>query len=270
MSVIDRRTISIVLAILQREWRMARSYRAAFGLEIISGFLGVSIYYFISQTFATASEDLDGAPSYFAFALVGVVTTLVIQTAALGIGRRLREEQLTGTLEATMAQPLRDGEIAVGLAAYPFINATIRSLLFMLVAGLLLDVDFSNADWIGAALVAVATVGFVLGLGLVVAAFVLLLKRADVIASLATFMLALFGGAYFPVEVLPGWLEWISVITPTRLSFDGLRAALYNGEGWAGDASILGVLAVVAIPLGILAFSRSLERQRSKGTLAEY
>ena len=81
----SRRTVGIVRAVARRDLSMTRSYRLGYLLEAGSALLGVSIYYFISETFRSAdAEDLNGAPSYFAFALVGVVLTLIIQSSTIG------------------------------------------------------------------------------------------------------------------------------------------------------------------------------------------
>jgi ABC-2 type transport system permease protein len=104
----------------------------------------------------------------------------------------------------------------------------------------------------------------------VIAALVLLVKRAESLAALATFGLAFIGGAFFPVEVFPGWLEEVARFAPTRLAYDGTRSALYTGGGWGDDAAKLLLIAAVAIPFGIWAFDRALRRQRRRGTLGEY
>jgi ABC-2 type transport system permease protein len=256
---------------MRRDWLIARSYRTAYVLTFGSAIFNVLAYYFISETFdGGAGAQLDGAPSYFAFALVGIVITTTVQSAALAVARRLREEQLTGTLEAVAGQPLRDAELAVGLAGYPFVLSGLRTIAYMLVAGLLFGVSFAETDWVGFVVIIFTTTAFVLGLGLLIAALVLLVKRAESLAGLATFGLAFLGGAFFPVEAFPSWLEAIARLAPTRLAYDGTREALYTGEGWGSDAAILLAIAAVAVPVGIWAFDRALRRQRRRGTLGEY
>ena len=256
---------------MRRDWLIARSYRAAYVLTLASAIFNVLAYYFISETFGGGDTTrLQGAPSYFAFALVGIVITTTVQSAALSVARRLREEQLTGTLEAVAAQPVRDAELALGLAGHPFVFSGLRTIAYMVVAGVLLGVSFDDADWVGFVAVTFTTTVFVLGLGLGIAALVLLVKRAEVLAGLSVFGLAFLGGAFFPVETFPAWLEPIARLVPTRLAYDGARSALFTGEGWGTEAALLLLIAVVAVPLGIWAFGRALGAQRRRGTLGEY
>src|SRR5690349_6889894 len=102
-----------LLALGRRDLILARSYRVAFVFDLGWGVVNVLVYYFISKVFGqTAPETLGRAPSYFAFALAGILVSLVVSSASSEIASKLREEQLTGTLEMLVAQPVRSSEIA--------------------------------------------------------------------------------------------------------------------------------------------------------------
>jgi ABC-2 type transport system permease protein len=256
---------------LRRDYRIARSYRIALVLELVFALISIAIYYFISETFRDPGDaDLGGADSYFDFAVVGVVLTTVLTASAVGLARRVREEQLTGTLEAVLSQPVRNAELAIGLAAYPFTFAALRAVVYLTLAGLLFGVDLSDADWLGAALVLVGLVATIGSLGVVLGAVVLLVKRAEVLTGLVMSALSFLGGAYFPVSVLPGWLETIATVMPTRLAYDGLRSALYEGSGWGPEAAILAAIGLASIPLGVWLFGVALEVGRRRASLTEY
>lgn len=256
---------------VRRDWAIARSYRLALGLTVGAAALNVFVFYFVSETFdGVGNGQLQGAPSYFAFALVGIVIAAVVQSASLLLARRLREEQLTGTLEALTGQPVSDAELAVGVAGYPFLVSGLRATAYLLIAGLLLGVDYSGADWVGVVVVLATTTLFLAGLGLLIAALVLVVRQAEPVAALATLALAFFGGAFFPVSVLPPALEALSRVMPTRLAYDGMRAALYRGDGWADDTALLAVTTLLTVPLGVWLFGRALARQRRMGTLGQY
>src|SRR5438132_2332717 len=117
-----------VRALIKRDYFVARSYRLAFFLDLVFGVLNLVIFFFISRTFGgrTASE-LGGAPSYFAFVALGISVVVVMEATSIGLANRLREEQLSGTLEALVIQPVTAVELAVGLAGYPFLFAMIRA-----------------------------------------------------------------------------------------------------------------------------------------------
>lgn len=261
----------IVAAIIRRDYLVTRSYRLAFVLDLFYGVINLVVFYFISLTFADATTaDLAGAPSYFAFVAVGIALTIVIGAASSGLASRIREEQLTGTLEALLAQPLTTTEVALGLAGFPFLFAIVRAAFYILIAAGLLGLDLSGADWIGF-LVVLALSGLALSaLGVLFGAVVLVVKRGEVLAGMVTFGMGMLSGAFFPISVLPSWVEPLGAVIPTRFAFDGLRAAIFRGGGWGDDALALVAFAMLALPIGVLVFREALVHARRTGSLAQY
>ena len=259
------------LAIVLRDYLVTRSYRGALTLDFAFGAVNVLIYYFISQTFeGAATADLNGAPSYFDFAVVGLVVTMVVTAAASGLARRMREEQLTGTLELLAAQPVRTGELFAGLGALPFLLAGVRAVLYLALAALLLDLETSQASWPGLAAMLLATGAAMSALGMVAGSIVLVTKRGQVVIAVLLTGMALVGGAFFPIEVLPSWLQPVGEIVPTRYAYDGLRAALFGGGDWEDDALVLVAFAAVCIPAAVWLGGRALEFTRRRGSLSQY
>lgn len=255
---------------MRRDYLIRTSYRLALILDFFIGVLDVVVFYFISQTFKDgATASLGAAPSYFAFALVGIAVTAVIQATSSGIGYAIRDEQLTGTLEALVTQPLSAIEMAIGMCGIPFVLATFRVALYLIVGGALLGVSFAQADWPGLVIVLTATATAMSSIGIATAAAVMVVKRGQSLSALLIFGLSLLGGAFFPVSVLPDWLEPLASIVPTRFAFDGLRAALYGGTWW-DDALVLVAFSVVTVPAAIWLFDRALLHGRRAGSLAQY
>jgi ABC-2 type transport system permease protein len=263
--------MSTTRALFIRDFLIARSYRMAVVLDLVLGLLNLLVYYFISRTFGNPDpSDLGGAPSYFAFAGVGIAMTTVINAASAAVSGRVRQEQLTGTLEATVTQPVASATLAAGMSGLPFLAAAVRAALYLVLAAVILDLNFPHADW-GGAVAVLAISGIALSsLGILSAALVMVIKRGDVVVGLGVFALGLLGGSVFPVSVLPGWLEAIAQVVPTRFSFDGLRDALFEGTGWSGDALVLCLFAIGLLPPALWAFAAALRAAKRSGSIAEY
>jgi ABC-2 type transport system permease protein len=260
-----------LLALARRDYSVFTSYRFAIGFDLLYGLIDLFVYFFISRTFeGAATAGLGGAPDYFAFVLVGIVITLVVSAASATIGLRLREEQLTGTLETLVAQPIRSWQIALGMTGWPFAFGLARAAFYLLLAAVFLDVDLSRASWTGAVLVLLASGLALLGLGVALGALVVAFKRGNNIIGFVSLALGFAGGAFFPLAVLPGWLEFLGKLVPTRFIFDGMRAALFRGEGWSEDAVVLLGYSLIGLPLALWAFSLALQHAKKAGSLAEY
>jgi ABC-2 type transport system permease protein len=259
------------LAILLRDYLVTRSYRWALTTDFAFGAVNVLIFYFISKTFeGAATANLSGAPSYFDFALVGIVVTMVVTAATSGLARRMRDEQLTGTLELLAAQPVRTGELFAGLGALPFLLAGVRAVIYLLLAALLLDLETSHASWLGLAAMLLATGAAMSALGMIAGSVVLVAKRGEIVLAALITAMGLVSGAFFPIEVLPSWLQPLGEIVPTRYAYDGLRAALFRGGDWEDDALVLLAFAAVCIPAAVWVGGRALEFTRRRGSLAQY
>jgi ABC-2 type transport system permease protein len=260
-----------VRALVARDWRITRTYRTAFVTDLALGFLSLVVYFYISRTLRPRlDQGFDGAPSYFAFAAVGVALSVVLLAAISGVSRRLREEQLTGTLEALVVQPISSAELALGLAGFPFLFAAARAFMYLLLAGLFLGLTFAHGSWPGLiASFLVSGVAFAaLGVGL--AAVVLVFKRADAVGSIGTFGLALLGGAYFPIAVLPHWLWPVTDVMPTRYAFLAVRRALFGTGDWIGPALVLAGIGVATLVASLVLFAAALRLAIRQGTLSQY
>ncbi len=260
-----------IYALIRRDWRITRSYRTALLSDLTFGCLNLLVYYYISRTLKVSVKGgLDGAPSYFAFAAVGVSLSVVLQAAITGVSRRLREEQLTGTLEALYAQPISGTELAIGLAGFPFLFAVFRAFVYLLIAGLLLGLSFAHCSWIGL-VASFLTTGLALGgVGVGLAALVLVFKRAEAVGALGTFGMTLLGGAFFPARVLPHWIRPLADIVPTRFAFAAARGALFGRSEWFSSTVVLAGYAVGLGALSLALFSLALRHSVRRGTLNQY
>jgi ABC-type multidrug transport system permease subunit len=261
----------VVRAVVGRDFAISRSYRLTFALDAAYGIVNLALFFFISRTFAhTPSTDLHGAPSYFAFAAVGFAVTVVIDSASTTLANSIRGEQVAGTLEALLMQPITVGELAFGLAAYPFIFALIRAVMYLTIAGVWIHLDLAGTSSVGLVAMLITSGAAFTGLGILLGALVVIVKRGQVIVTMVIFGMGFVSGAFFPVPVLPGWIQPIGRVVPTRFAFDGLRSAMFGGGNWGTDALALLAYGVVGIPLAVWVFTLALRLARRTGSLGQY
>jgi ABC-2 type transport system permease protein len=262
---------SVLWSLARRDFLATRSYRLAFVLDIFYGVFDLVLYYYISRTFeGVASADLGAAPSYFAFAAVGIVIGTVVTATSSGVGYRVREEQVTGTLEALAAEPVTSSEMCVGWVAFPFSFAAARAAFYLAVAAVALELDVSQASWSGLVAVLAASAAAIAPIGILAGAAVLVFKRGQVVSGTLMYLLTILAGMVFPTDALPTWLQPLAEIVPLRYAFDGARDAIFAGTGWATDVLALLVWSLVLWPVAIVAFVASLSRAKAGGTLAQY
>lgn len=263
--------LAVAAAFVRRDLLMLRSYRYPFVLDTFFGILQLAVTYFISETFDDAgAAGLAAAPSYFAFAAVGVVIAVVIEAAAQGISSRVREGQLSGSLEALLVQPITTAQLCCGLIAFPFVFAAARAAVYLAVAVAFMQLDPARTDWLGFGLILALTAVAMTPLGIAAAALVMVYKRGEVLSGAILFGMSLVSGAAFPTSVLPDPLEAVGSVLPLRFAFDGARDALFTGGGWGLEALGLCAFALVGVPAALWLFRSSVEAARSNGSLGQY
>jgi ABC-2 type transport system permease protein len=264
-------TLRVAAAFLVRDFRIVRSYRFPFVLDSIYGVLNLAIYFFLSRTFDDVDPDvLNGAPDYFAFAAVGAILALVMDAATDGVAEKIRDGQVSGTLENLATQPVSSWQLCSGLTAFPFAFAMVRSVIYLGIAAIWSSLDLGTTDWLGFGVILALTASTLAALGVIAGAAVLIFKRGQVVTGLAVFGMSLVSGAVFPASVLPDWLEIPGRIIPLRLTFDGARSALFLGEGWTDEAVGLLAFSAIGLPLAVWVFTKALTHCRRAGSLAQY
>jgi ABC-2 type transport system permease protein len=235
-------------------------------LDLVFGALNLVVFQFIGRVLRNpAPGSVTRAGGYFSFASVGIAFFLVVQTATIVMTRQIRDEQQSGTLELAVAQPVGADSLALGLAGFPFLFATLRAFAYLLLAAVL-GLQTSHANWIGVVAVLMAAAPAIAAIGIVLAAVALVVDRGDVLGRFAAFGLGFLSGAYFPVSELARPWRLISAALPTRVALDGQRAAL-AGASWWRSAAVLAVFDVVTLPAAMAVFAGALSWARRRGRL---
>ncbi len=262
------RGLGATLALIRRDYQERRTFRFAIAFDLVFGMLNLVVFFYISHVLRRPSTgQLHGAHTYFEFAAVGLAYMLVIQAASAGLARRVREEELTGTLEALCTQPVRSPALAFGLAGFQYLFAIARAAGYLLITGLWLGLGIRHPSWIGAITTMAVSSLALTAIGILLAAIVVAARQGEAIVSVAVFALGFLGGAYFPISVLPAWLRALSYLTPTRYALDALRTSLYGGGDWIGRVGVLVGFCSIALPVALLAFRQALRLSVGRGTL---
>jgi ABC-2 type transport system permease protein len=270
-----REELAKVPAFFRRDLLVMWSYRLAFFADWIGMFSQVVLFYLIGRLVNPGTlPSFGGRPtSYIEFVTVGIALSSFLQVTLTRLSAAIREEQLTGTLESVLVTPTSAITWQLGSMAYDLAYIPIRTLLFLLLVSGFFGVDLAVDGLVPTAAILLAFIPFAWGLGMISAGAVLTFRRGGGAVGVAVFVLVVTSNSYFPVEVLPSWVEPIVAINPLTITLDGMRAALLGGEGWAAAwPAILTVAPMSAgsMIVGMAGFRWALGRERRQGTLGLY
>jgi len=263
------------LAFVRRDFQTQASYRLDFFMRIVGMLISVSIFYFISQVLGTAvSPYLQRyGTDYFHFALLGIAFYPFISLSTNVLSDVIHEYQYTGTLETLFMSPTPISASLVMSTLWRYCWALAESLFYLLAAGLLFQAHMDWANLFSALLIILVAIFANTGLGLINAGFVLVTKRTSPLAQLLGLVTYLLAGVYYPIEVLPKWLQTLSQLLPATYSFDALRRTMLRSASLSdvsGDLLALAAFALVLLPIGLLAFRYAVRWAKTDGSLSQY
>jgi ABC-2 type transport system permease protein len=98
-------------------------------------------------------------------------------------------------------------------------------------------------------------------------------KKGDPLALMVTAISFLLGGVYYPIAVLPTWLQKVSYFLPIRHSLDGMRLCLLKEATFqtiTPSIIALTIFSLILLPLGIVCFQYAVRRAKVAGSLTHY
>jgi ABC-2 type transport system permease protein len=237
-----------------------------------------SIYWPAVQmiTWGFFSQFLSGQTSYvsqaFGILLSGLMLWEVVVRGNLSLSIAFLEEMWSRNLGHLFVSPIRSWEFATAI----IIVALLRTLLGMVPVSLMAWAFFGyNIYTLGLPLLAFFLIlqMFSWSVGLMMSGLIMRVgQSAETFAWAAVFLLMPLSGVFYPVTILPGWLQILALGIPTSYVFDGMRAILRDHTvQWHGLAIAAG-LSVFYLVVGFqvfLAFYRSARRHGSLLTQGE-
>jgi ABC-2 type transport system permease protein len=195
---------------------------------------------------------------YMTFLLIGALIWSYLSMIFDILSETVQWERWEGTIEYTFMSPTSRVTHLLGMGVYAVVYGILRTALVLGVAMLAFDLDLGNANYVAAVVVlAVCSISLV-GFGVVAAVMPLLSpEKGQQVTYIVSALLLLVSGVYYPVSVLPDWMEPIATVSPVTYGLEGARDALLQGAGVAqlwGSIWPLLVMGVVFVPLGIWIF----------------
>ncbi len=265
--------MGILAAFIRRDFLIEISYRTSFILQLFSIFFLILIWKFISGVINPAADTpgLEGV-DYFSYVVLGLAFFHYLSASISAFSSKVRNEQMTGTLEAMLVTPTSAGTVVLGSSLWIFLRTTITVVGYLAV-GFLFGVGLHPEGLLSGLLVLVMTVLAFSGIGVLSVSFVLYLKKGDPITLLVANISALMGGVFYPPESMSPWVARLSHFLPITYALRAFRKALLQGSGLGAilpELAALTIFTAVLLPLGFLAFRLAVRKARQEGSLVQY
>ncbi|MDD4028506.1 MAG: ABC transporter permease [Caldisericia bacterium] len=251
------------------------SYKIQLVLSIVSVFFSLISFYFMVnfldlQTFNPKLSSMGG--NYLSFLVIGTIYVGLMSVGQSSFAETISEEQSLGTLEQLFVSKTPLWQILVFSSIWNYLITIINMVLSIVIYNLFFNVKL-NANILTSVVILVVSSIAMMGIGMLSAGFIMRYKRGDPISWILGLLTGLLSGIYYPVDILPSYLQALSKILPPTYAISALRKATLLHATLADvsqELLILCIFALVTITCGLLFFQYSFNQARKEGSLSWY
>lgn len=266
-----RGLVTAAAGIFRRDLLLFASHRSRVVTTLFTSTVGLTLFYYVSRL--VTSRRFASPDDYYAFVVVGLSFFAIVTATLSGPVATLRAELQAGTFERIVVSPFGPVRAIASLLLFPVALAAVTAVFSLAFASVAFGLDLRWPDALLALpLLALAALAFA-PFGLAMAAAVVVFKQTNAGAAFAIAAITLLAGVYFPVDLLPDWIEWASDAQPFTPALDLLRHVLIGrdpADPVAAQLLKLAGFATLGLPLSLALLRAALEGSRRRGTLTEY
>lgn len=262
-----------ILSFIVKDFKVELSYKMSFVLRVVGIFFSLLVWFFLAKWIQKGIVSSNFNYDYFAFILVGISCSEFQNGGLRGFSDKIRQNQVTGTLEALLATPTNLFLILWGSTLWEFIYSLFNSILFICVGVLFFGVKVSINSLPSVALALLLSYLAFSAIGILSSSFILVYKKGDPINLTISSLSLLLAGVYYPLSILPDYLKLISNFLPITHFLKIMRGALLEGsdiDKFASAYLYLFLFVVVLLPLSLIVFKLAYKAAKVKGTLCYY
>jgi ABC-2 type transport system permease protein len=256
--------------IMRRDAILFVSYRTQLISQFLSPLFSITVFYYISRLLTTKSIHSPGG--YFGFVIIGLVIVQIL-TISLGVMPvTVRQELISGTIERFLVSAHGPVNGILGTMLFPLVNAFVSGILMLMLATLIFGLPLATTAVLAIPVSLLGTLAF-MPFALFLVALVMAFKQASSATQFIVSGVAIVGGLYFPVSLLPGWIRWMSDVQPFTPATDLLRHLLVNTPlAHPAGVELLKLVAfsIVLLPAGFALLRVAIRYGQRTGTIAEY
>ena len=205
-------------------------------------------------------QDIDGRYLVL-YLVIGTLVWRYLSMIFYWITEVISIERWEGTIEYTLMAPIRRITHMAGQTFFVVVYSMLFTAIILAVTVVLFEIDLSNANLAGGAVMLLAGSLSFIGVGVMGSILPLLFpERGAQMTHVIIALLLLVSGVYYPISVLPPLLQKLAVFSPATYVLDGTRRAFLEGmptsELWQYIWPTL-IMGLIAIPLGLWVFGQA-------------
>jgi ABC-2 type transport system permease protein len=189
---------------------------------------------------------------FIEFFVPGIIAMAVMTASLLGAVNVNAELRQKGVIRKLSTTPITRTDWILSNILYQFILAVVSTSVMLLVSYVVFNVSLEINAWLPV-FVALAVFAFV-GLGMILTRVAKEAESAAAAADALMFPMMFLSGTFFPVEMMPEFLQKFAKVLPLYYVNEGLRASMVSVDNIAAlrYAAVIGIFAAVVFVLGVM------------------
>lgn len=171
-------------------------------------------------------------PQGYAQSVPGMLTMIVLMMTLIYGGVFMILEKQQGMLRRQASLPLSRSGVIVGKILGRLCIAGMQTALLLSVAHFIFQQNLGSS-WLALLLLTASYSVAVAGLSILLGAVLHTPEQASTVGWILSMVLAGLGGCWWPGELMPGWLQNVALLLPTRWAMEGFHALISYGYGVA-------------------------------------
>jgi ABC-2 type transport system permease protein len=266
-----------LFVIARKDWKVFWRYPLNAVSNVFQPIIWITPVYFMGRAFSTNGqavgfEAYSGTDDYMSFILLGTVLANFIETVFWGMGYALKNDMDAGVLESNWLTPVPRLLILIGRTLTSLLTTAVTSLIMLVIATLLFGFN-PTGNTLAAFLTALPMLIGLYGFGFAFAGMVLLMRDANTLVDVSSFLVQGLTGTSFPVQALPTWLIPVALALPLTYGLDAVRGWLLQTQTILPirvELALLIASMFVMLWFGAWVFQRVERRVRTLGTLGQH
>lgn len=255
-----------ILAMVRRYWYLVKGSWPRILELAYWPTMQVILWGFVTKFFVTQSDWLATAGGVL---LGGALLWDVMFRGQIGLSICFLEEMWSRNLGHLFVSPLRPWEYTLSIITVSLIRTVFGLAVASVIAYFMHAYDILNMGFMLVAFFALLMM-MSWGVGLMVISMVLRYGLgAESLAWVAVFAFLPISAVYYPIEILPVWLQPVANLVPAAHVFEGMRGVLVEGVVlWEHFFAAL-ALDLVYLALGSITFYFAFKSARDEGKLLQ-
>jgi ABC-2 type transport system permease protein len=246
-------------AFIERNFNIVKRYWAWELVWLVYGIVNSLSVSFIGVGMGALGATATQSQTMVIYLAIGTIVWRYLSVIFYWVTDVIGIERWEGTIEYTLMAPIQRITHMLGQTSFAVVYSMFHTIVILGATLLFFNITLTNANLVTPFVVLLAGSFSFIGFSIVGSVLPLLFpERGSQMTHVIIALLLLISGVYYPVSVLPQWMQTASLISPATYVLEGVRAGLLDGatvqQVWPQIWPLL-IIGAITLPLGLKIFN---------------